>query len=121
MRLRPKLFSLLLLPSECTSQGTNDVITNTCPCFSSAALVNFTAENTNDTSSCKGFPNSLSIWKVQDPNTWHPMGYGAFLDRPSCLYEGDIMRLIEPEEARACFQLIQNRCEELGLLLLSEK
>jgi hypothetical protein len=115
MRLQPNLFSLLVLPSVCTSQGTNGD-ENACPCFSSTTLNYFTTENTSDTS-CKGFPQSLFIWKVRDPNNWHPNGYGVRLQPTSCLYEGDIMRLIEPEEASLCLDLIQKRCEELGLLV----
>jgi len=113
------LFTLFLLQSssECAQQGTKKDDPQTCPCFSSSTLELFSIENTNVASSCKGLPNGLYIWKVQDPNTWHPMGYGARLDQPTtCLFEGDMVRLIEPEEARACLELIQNRCQELGLL-----
>ena len=120
MRLRQKLAIFSLFPSQCTPQKTNNNDIITCPCFTSETLEYFTTENTNDSNSCKGLPNSISIWKVQDPKTWHPMGYGAHLHQPTCLYEGDIMRVIELEEAKACYQLIQNRCEELGLLT-SEK
>ena len=116
MRLSPNLFSSLLLQSLSIAQGTNDDGA-TCPCFSHTTLDYFTIENTSD-NSCKG-SNSYFIWKVRDGTSryWHPIGYGVNLEIPSCLYEGDIMQLIEPEEAGVCLELIQKRCEELGLLV----
>eukprot|EP01083_Nonionella_stella_P159807 521780_1 len=116
----------MAFPVACTTQQTIDTndaaVSSSCPCFSKSTLDLFTTENTTD-SSCQGYPDNLFLWRVQEElkDYWHPMGYGVIrLERPSCLLEGDIMQMIEPEEASVCFELMQNRCQELGLLKIPQ-
>ena len=89
-----------------------------CPCFSDGILGFFEADNISE-DSCAEDPSlgSLHIWEIQDPDTWHPYGFGIDINHLYCLQEGDMIRSVNERQAKHCMDILLTRCNVLHLLL----
>lgn len=91
-----------------------------CPCFTTED-VQSTVSSINDgqmDGSCTHGDKRISLNFNHMPNG-RGLGYTVTSgnENPSCLWGGDVVKLISAEEASTCFDIVQNACEDLDDLL----
>jgi len=111
-----------LIQDACDTLHASDVKAVTCPCFDANDLALAVDKINNgtvdmDMSSCLNCPNRYGLgitYKPKNSEFENMFGYGSFPN--SCLYEGDILQLLEDEnESQRCESLIQEACDTLAV------